>query len=171
MEQQHAYLAFSVCCTVKSSLKFDARRGDRLNLASTAKDFRHSLTVRLDRARMEDHKRLGEAAQVTGGRSGTGWPRQCARGSELYRRGRLSVRLESADVSAHVAAARRLTKKPALDKRFEERPTRLRFQVPQALRLTLGERQTRHLEILASNPFHDRVNRMSLHGVTSFRSS
>ena len=71
MEQQHAYLAFSVCCTVKSSLKFDARRGDRLNLASTAKDFRHSLTVRLDRARMEDHKRLGEAAQVTGGRSGS----------------------------------------------------------------------------------------------------
>jgi hypothetical protein len=73
----------------------------------------------------------------------------------------MSPRLGSADVGADVAAARRLTKKPALDKRFEKRAARLGFEVPQALCLTLGERQARHLEVLASNPLHDRVNRMN----------
>jgi hypothetical protein len=46
----------------------------------------------------------------------------------------------------------------AFDKRFEKRAARLWFQVPQTLCLTLGERQTRHLEVLTSNPLHDRVN-------------
>jgi hypothetical protein len=81
---------------------------------------------------------------------------------------RVAARLErSADVGSHVAAARRPTQKPALDKRLEERVARFRFQVPQALCLTLGERQAGHLEVLASNPLHDRVNRVSLHTVSA----
>src|SRR5262245_7852060 len=106
----------------------------------TAKDSRHSLTVGVDRA---PGRKLILLSSV------------------------MSPRLGSADVGADVATARRLTKKPALDKRFEKRAARLGFEVPQALCLTLGERQAGHLEILASNPLHDRFDGMSLHALTA----
>jgi len=141
MEQQHAYLAFSVCCTVKSSLKFDSDPATSMNSRFTAKDFRHSLTVC----------------------QSCGWANLPHGRRPVWLSGVMSPPLGSADVGANIAAARRLTKKPALDKRFEERPTRLRFKVPQALCLMLGERQTRHLEILASNALHDRFNGISFH--------
>jgi hypothetical protein len=51
-EQQHAYLAFGLCCPSKKLFEFRliAKGVEELRIA--AKDFRHSLTVHVDRARV-----------------------------------------------------------------------------------------------------------------------
>jgi len=70
----------------------------------------------------------------------------------------------SADVGANVTAGC-VSQEPTLNERLEECATGFGFKVPQTRRLTLGERKTRHLEVLTSHPLHDRVLGMCLHDV------
>jgi hypothetical protein len=58
-----------------------------------------------------------------------------------------------------------VSQEATLNERFEECTTGFGFKVPQARCLTLGERKTRHLEVLTSHPLHDRVLGMCLHDV------